>query len=147
MEDKALGLLGLLGLMRRARAVEIGTDSACDTVNAGKAKLLLLSTDAADNARHKAENAANGRRVLVLPVHYTRAELAAALGLGDCSMAAVTDLGFANAFVKALSAAVPEQYDQAAQELEKRSARAARRRKEKTDRADSKRNGKRRTEV
>lgn len=144
MEDKALGLLGL---MRRARAVEIGTDSACDTVNAGKAKLLLLSADAADNARRKAENAANGRRVLVLPVHYTRAELAAALGLGDCSMAAVTDLGFANAFVKALSAAAPEQYSQAAQELEKRSARAARRRKEKTDRADSKRNGKRRTEV
>ena len=60
MEDKALGLLGL---MRRARAVEIGTDSACDTVNAGKAKLLLLSADAADNARRKAENAANGRRV------------------------------------------------------------------------------------
>ena len=44
-------------------------------------------------------------------------------------------------------AAAPEQYSQAAQELEKRSARAARRRKEKTDRADSKRNGKRRTEV
>ena len=116
-------------------------------MNAGKAKLLLLSADTADNARRKAENAANGRRVLVLQVHYTRAELAAALGLGDCSMAAVTDLGFANAFVKALAAVAPEQYGQAAQELEKRSVRAARRRKEKTNRADSKRNGKRRTEV
>jgi len=144
MEDKALGLLGL---MRRARAVEIGTDSACDTVNAGKAKLLLLSADIADNARRKADNAANGRRVLVLPIHYTRAELAAALGVGDCSMAAVTDLGFANAFVKTLASASPEQYGEAAQELDKRNARAARRRKEKTDRADSKRNGKRRTEV
>ena len=144
MEDKALGLLGL---MRRAGAVEIGTDSACDTVNAGKAKLLLLSADAADNARRKAENAANGRRVLVLPVHYTRAELAAALGLGDCSMAAVTDLGVANAFVKAMAAAAPEQYAEAAQELDKRNAKAVRRRKEKADRALSKRNGKRRTEV
>jgi ribosomal protein L7Ae-like RNA K-turn-binding protein len=144
MEDKALGLLGL---MRRARAIEIGADNACDAVNDGKAKLLLLSADIADNARRKADNAANGRRVLVLPVHYTRGELAAALGLGDCSMAAVTDLGFANAFVKTLAAAAPEQYGEAAQELEKRNARAARRRKEKTNRADSKRNGKRRTEV
>ena len=70
MEDKALGLLGL---MRRAGAVEIGTDSACDAVHAGKARLLILSADIADNALRKAENAANGRRVLVLPVHYTRA--------------------------------------------------------------------------
>ena len=68
MEDKALGLLGL---MRRAGAVEIGTDSACDAVHAGKARLLILSADIADNALRKAENAANGRRVLVLPVHYT----------------------------------------------------------------------------
>ena len=116
MEDKALGLLGL---MRRAGAVEIGTDSACDAVHAGKARLLILSADIADNALRKAENAANGRRVLVLPVHYTRAELAAALGVGDCSMAAVTDLGFANAFVKAMAAAAPEQYAKAAQEREK----------------------------
>ena len=79
MEDKTLGLLGL---MRRARAVEVGTDSACDTVHAGKAKLLILAADIADNARRKAENASNGRRVMVLPVHYTRAELGAALGLG-----------------------------------------------------------------
>ena len=58
MEDKALGLLGL---MRRARAVEIGADGACDAVKAGKAKLLLLSADVADNARRKAENVTNGR--------------------------------------------------------------------------------------
>jgi ribosomal protein L7Ae-like RNA K-turn-binding protein len=144
MEDKALGLLGL---MRRARAVEIGTDSACGAVRAGKAKLLLLSADIAENARRKAENMTNGRRVLTLPVHYTRAELAAALGLGDCSMAAVTDLGFANAFAKALAAADPARYGEIGAELKKRSEKAARRKKETKLRADSKRNGKRRTEV
>ena len=144
MADKALGLLGL---MRRARAIESGTDNACDIIHAGRAKLLLLSADIADNARRKAENAANGRRVLLLRVHYTRAELAAALGLGDCSTAAVTDLGFASAFVQALAADQPERYGEAAQELQRRNAKAVRRRKEKADRADSKRNGKRRTEV
>ena len=144
MADKALGLLGL---MRRARAVEAGTDNACDAVHAGKAKLVILSSDSAENARRKAENAANGRRVLLLPVHYTRQELAAALGLGDCSMAAVTDLGFAGAFVKALAIEKPDRYGEAAQELQRRNDKAVRRRKEKAERADSKRNGKRRTEV
>ncbi len=144
MEDKALGLLGL---MRRARAVEIGTDGACDAVRAGRAKLLILSADIADNARRKAENAANGRRVLLLPVHYLRAELGAALGMGDCSMAAITDIGFAQAFAKQLAEAQPEKYAEAAQELLKRSEKAARRKKEKSERADSKRNGMRRTEV
>ena len=144
MEDKALGLLGL---MRRARAVEAGTDSACGTVRDGKAKLLIIAADVADNARRKAENASNGRRVLVLPVRYTRAELGAALGLGDCSMAAVTELGFAEAFAKNLAAVAPERYGEAAEELSRRREKTQRRRKEKTERADSKRNGKRRTEV
>ncbi len=144
MEDKALGLLGL---MRRARAVEPGTDSACDAVKAGKAKLLLLSADINENARRKAENAANGRRVLVQSVHYTRAELASAFGLADCSMAAVTDIGFANALAKILTENDPERYGELAAELEKRNEKAVRRKKEKTMRTDSKRNGKRRTEV
>ena len=55
MEDKALGLLGL---MRRARALEAGTDNACEAVHAGRAKLLILCADIAENARRKAENAA-----------------------------------------------------------------------------------------
>ena len=144
MEDKALGLLGL---MRRARAVEPGTDNACDAVRDGKAKLLILSADINDNARRKAENVSNGRRVLVQPIHYTRAELASAFGMADCSMAAITDIGFASALAKLLNAADPQRYGELAAELEKRNEKAVRRKREKTQRADSKRNGKRRTEV
>jgi ribosomal protein L7Ae-like RNA K-turn-binding protein len=144
MEDKALGLLGL---MRRARAVEPGTDNACDAVRDGKAKLLILSADINDNARRKAENVSNGRRVLLQPIHYTRAELASAFGMADCSMAAVTDIGFANALAKILAAKDAERYGALSAELEKRNEKAVRRKKEKTQRADSKRNGKRRTEV
>ena len=144
MEDKALGLLGL---MRRARAVEPGTDNACDAVRDGKAKLLILSADINDNARRKAENVSNGRRVLVQPIHYTRAELASAFGMADCSMAAVTDIGFANALAKILAAKDAERYGALSAELEKRNEKAVRRKREKPQRADSKRNGKRRTEV
>ena len=52
MEDKALGLLGL---MRRA-GHRASARTTRDAVKAGKARLLLLSADAADNARRKAEN-------------------------------------------------------------------------------------------
>ena len=60
MADKALGLLGL---MRRASAIEIGVDNASDALRAGRAKLLLLSCDAADNARRKLEHLSVGRRI------------------------------------------------------------------------------------
>ncbi len=143
MEDK---ILGLLGLMRRANALAIGTDNAVDAVHAGKAKLLLLTADVAENAGRKAENACAGRRTLLLQVRYTRAELSAALGVGDCGMAAVTDIGFANALMKALEAEAPQKYAEAAAEIGRRHEKTARRKREKTERADSKRNGKRRTE-
>lgn len=143
MEDKALGLLGL---MRRALSVEIGTDNAIDAVHAGRAKLLVLSADIADNARRKAENAVNGRRVLLLPLHYTRGELAASLGVSDCSMVAVTDIGFAAALTKELAAKLPDRYGPVAETIGARREKNQRRKKEKAARLDSKRNGKRRTE-
>ena len=111
-----------------------------------KAKVLLLTADAADNARRKAEKACGGRRTVLLPVHYLRAELSQALGVGDCSMAAVTEIGFANALMKALAAESPGTYEEAAAEIGRRFEKTARRKKEKTARTDSKRNGKRRTE-
>ena len=139
--------LKFLGLMRRANALQVGENNAGEAVRAGKAKLLLLSADVADNARRKAENVTNGRRVLVLPVRYTRAELGSAFGLGECSMAAITDLGFADAFAKTLAEAEPERFGETAAELARRNEKAARRKSETQKRADSKRNGKRRTEV
>ena len=144
MEDK---VLGLLGLMRRAKAIEIGTDNAVDAVHAGRAKLLLLSGDIADNARRKAENATNGRRVITVPLDYSRSELAGALGVSDCSMAAVTDIGFANALMKELAAKLPDRYGLIAETVGARCEKNVRRKKEKAARLDSKRNGKRRTEV
>ena len=144
MADKALGLLGL---MRRASAIEIGVDNASDALRAGRAKLLLISCDAADNARRKLEHLSVGRRALTIPLSYTREELADCLGVSGCSAAAVTDIGFANALAKILAAKDAERYGALSAELEKRNEKAVRRKREKTQRADSKRNGKRRTEV
>lgn len=143
MADKALGLLGL---MRRAGAIEIGVDNASDALRAGRAKILLVSCDAADNARRKLEHLSVGRRALTIPLSYTREELADCLGVSGCSAAAVTDIGFANALMKELAAADPKRYAEAAQEIAKRCEKTARRKKETAARKGMKRNDKRRTE-
>lgn len=136
-------ILNLLGLMRRANAIALGEDQSADALRAGKAKLLLLSADAADNARRKAENLSEGRNVQLVPLPFDRGELGKALGVGGCSVAAVTDLGFADAFMKLLAARWPEEYEAAALAVRQRSEKAARRKAQK----GSKREGTRRTNV
>ena len=76
--------LHLLGMMRRANALIPGEDKAGDTVKAGKAKLLLLSNDASENAARRAEHLSEGRRVLTVPLPFDRGELGSAIGLGSC---------------------------------------------------------------
>ena len=144
MEDKTLGLLGL---MRRAGAIAIGIEHTADVVRAGKVRLLLLSRDAAEHARRKAENLANGRNFLTVELPYSREELAACLGVSGCTAAAVTDLGFAGALMKDLAAKDPERYAAMAQEMERRYEKAARRKNETAACKAKKRNVKRRTEA
>ena len=63
------------------------------------------------------------------------------------AMAAITDIGFANAFMKSLAAAVPDGYDESAAEIQRRFERADRRKKEAAAHEKNKRIGKRRNNV
>ena len=144
MEDKALGLLGL---MRRAGAIVLGEDSSAETVKAGKAKLLLFSADISESARRKAEGFSHGRSVLLVPLHYSREELGAAIGVKSCAMVALTDMGFSNALMKELAGQRPEEYAAVYEETQKRLEKTQKRRKETAARGGLKRNVKRRTEV
>lgn len=144
MEDKALGLLGL---MRRASAIALGEDNSTDTVRAGKAKLLLLSSDVSDAARRKALGYSQSHGVCALTLPYTRDELGASLGVKSCAMAALTDMGFTNALMKELAKRQPDEYGSIYEETQKRLERAQLRRKQTAARGGTKRNVKRRTEV
>lgn len=128
MREKALNMLGL---MRRANAIQIGEDKTGAAVKAGKAKLLLLAADASDNARRRAEAFITGRNVQLVPLPFDKAELSERLGVNGCSMAAVTDLGFANAFVKLLLGLDSDSYCEIAQQVEKRFDKAERRKNSK----------------
>jgi ribosomal protein L7Ae-like RNA K-turn-binding protein len=142
MTDKALKLLGL---MRPAGAVEIGADRAAEAARAGKVRALLLASDASEAAVRKAGYALEGKSALNLKLPYTREELSDALGVGDCTMAAITDMGFAEAFVRQLAAEDPESYADAAAVLAERHEKMRRRRSEKGTKGHAKTNGTRRT--
>ena len=137
--------LKFLGLMRRANALHAGENNTGEAVRAGKAKLLLLASDASDNARKRAEGFVGGRSCLLLPVPFTKEELGAALGYGPCAMAAVTDLGFAAALTELLEQMEPERYGPAAGEIRRRRDKAARRRRDKAQEKTNRSTGKRRT--
>lgn len=139
--------LNLLGLMRKAGAIDIGETNTGAAVRAGKAKLLLLAQDASDNAKRRAESFVRGHSTLTVSLPLNKEELSARVGVGGCSMAAVTDLGFANALMKVLDAEYPDSYSLLAAEISRRMDKAERRKKEAAAHERNKRNGKRRTNI
>ena len=114
--------------MRRAGKIEIGETGTGAAVRAGRARLLLLAADASENARKRAEGYLYGRRALLVPLPYSKAELEAQLGKSGCSMAACTDFGLSAAFLEALAEKAPEEYGPLSLEMERRADKAARRR-------------------
>lgn len=139
--------LNLLGLMRKANAIAVGETNTGGAVRAGKAKLLLIAADASDNARSRARGFTHGRDVVTVTLPFTKDEIAAHVGVSSCAMAAITDIGFANAFMKSLAAAVPDGYDESAAEIQRRFEKADRRKKEAAAHEKNKRIGKRRNNV
>ena len=139
--------LNLLGLMRKANAIAVGETNTGGAVRAGKAKLLLLAADASDNARSRARGFTHGRDVVTVTLPFTKDEIAAHVGVSSCAMAAITNIGFANAFMKSLAAAVPEGYDESTAEIQRRFEKADRRKKEAAAHEKNKRIGKRRNNV
>ncbi|MCF0137439.1 MAG: ribosomal L7Ae/L30e/S12e/Gadd45 family protein [Oscillospiraceae bacterium] len=99
MSGKALNLLGL---MRKANAVMIGETDTGAAVRGQSAKLVLLASDASDNARSRAKGFVYGRNIPLITVPFTKEEISDRVGKAGCSMAAICDIGFANAFMQEL---------------------------------------------
>ena len=131
-------VLGLLGMMRRASAIAPGEDRASEAVSQGKAKLLLLASDAGEKTETRADRMLEGRsaRKIVLP--FSREETGAAIGLGSCVMIAVTDLGFARSLAEKLAEEDPGRYGADAEAVGRRFEKAQRRKTEKPGRKNRK---------
>ena len=85
----------LLGIARRAGAVQVGVERTRLALRAGDAHLVVSASDAAPGQVRKAEALASARGVPVLQGP-DRSELGRILGAEACSAAAVTDERFAS---------------------------------------------------
>lgn len=126
--------LGLLSLARKAGKIELGEEPVAALAKLGKARLVLLASDAGDGIRRKAGNLVAGTKQPLLAAPFDKRTLGGALGRSDCAVAAFSDVGFAAAFVKALEPA--EAYAALLQTLEAKRARFQKRAGTKKHRKD-----------
>lgn len=87
-------VLSLLGLAQRAGKIVSGDESVLAAVRAGEARLVLLATDAAANARKKYTDKCRSYGVRLVEFG-TRDQLGHALGKRERVVVAVNDDGFA----------------------------------------------------
>ena len=116
--------LEYIGIARMGGGVETGEDNAKLLVKSGKARLLIVASDASDGAKKRAEGYVYGYPVPLIVTPYVKAEISAMAGKAGCSMAAFRDLGLARAFASALFAEYGEPYRETAEELETKWKRA-----------------------
>ena len=120
----------MLGLAHKAGRVEIGEEPVGSAARARKARIILVASDAAAGSVRRAMSFANTGNCLCLVIPTTKNELGRALGRTSCAMAAVTDIGFADAVAKKLAALEPEKYESAAERMAVKAQRARERRQE-----------------
>lgn len=141
MKEKALNLLGL---MRKANAAMIGETDTGAAARAQTAKLVVLASDASDNAQSRAKGFVYGRSIPLITLPFSKQEISEHVGKSGCSMAAICDLGFADAFMKLLKELDEESYADTAQAISEKLKSQKQRQREAKAHEKNKRTGKRR---
>ena len=141
MKEKALNLLGL---MRKANAARIGETDTGAAARAQTAKLVVLASDASSNAQSRAKGFVHGRDIPLITLPFTKQEISDHVGKSGCSMAAICDLGFADAFLKQLCE-IDDGYVGTANVISERLESQKQRKRETKAHEKNKRTGKRRT--
>lgn len=120
--------LGLLSISRKGGNLTVGEEQVGAAARAGRARLLLVASDASDHTVRRARSFVAGTAQPMLIVSFTKDELGQALGVSSCAIAAITDVRLAQAFVKTLGE--PEKYTQLLKDLDVRVQRVEKRREE-----------------
>ena len=141
MKEKALNLLGL---MRKANAAMIGETDTGAAARAQTAKLVVLASDASANAQSRAKGFVYERNIPLITLPFTKMEISEHVGKSGCSMAAICDLGFADAFMKLLKELDEESYADTAQAISEKLKSQKQRQREAKAHEKNKRTGKRR---
>ena len=136
-------ILSMIGLAKKAGRVEIGEEPVGAAARARKARIILLASDAAPASARRAASFAQTGSCLLLTVPAHKDALGRALGRASVAMAAVTDIGFADAIVRKL-AALDGRYASASEQLAVKARRALERRQEQARHEKNLRRGKQR---
>ncbi len=120
--------LGLLSISRKGGNIVYGEETVGAQTRAGRARLVILASDAGAHTLRRAKSFVAGTAQPILVVDFTRDELGDALGTTSCAIAAITDVRLAQAFVKTLGQ--PEKHQQLLEDLDVRVKRVEQRRAE-----------------
>ena len=118
----------------------MGEEPAGAAARAGKARLIVVASDASDHTWRRSLSFVAGTDQQCLRVPFNKDEMGLAVGRTSLAIAAFTDPALALAFVKALG--TPEKYAKVLEELENRAKRARQRQKEAKAHARNVRTGK-----
>ena len=135
----------MIGLAKKAGRVEIGEEPVGSAARSRHARVILVASDAAASSVRRAYAFAQTGACLCLTIPADKDALGRALGRSSCAMAAITDVGFADASVKKLAVMDPEHDEQASQRLQIKARRAMERREEQARHEKNLRRGKKRT--
>lgn len=120
--------LGLIGLALRAGKLAVGEEPCALACRARDCRLLLLASDAGAATLRRAQRMAEEGQCLTLTLPWDRETLGGALGRNVCAVAALTDLGLAQAVAGKLAAADAPRYGETAERLAVKAQRAQQRR-------------------
>ena len=96
--------LRYLSLARKAGLAELGEEPAVTASQSGKARLIVVASDASDHTWRKAKSLVAGRNQQLVRLPFTKDEMGLAIGRTSLAIAAITDAGLALSLVKTLDA-------------------------------------------
>ena len=110
MNEKALGLLGIA---QKGGNVEVGEEPVGAVARAGKARLVVLASDAAGHTVRRAQSFASLHDTPLVQLPQDKDALGAVFGRNSVAMLALTDVFLAQRFLETL-----EQQEQYASQLQ-----------------------------
>ena len=126
MQNKALGLLGIA---LKGGNIEIGEDPVGNSARAGKARLIILASDAADHTLRRARSFASVHDTPFVQIDADKDRLGGVFGRTTVAMLALTDVFLAERFLSCLDR--PERYEEARQAVGHKAAQMKARKQEK----------------
>lgn len=132
--------LCFLSLARKGRNIEVGEEPVGAAARAGKAHLIVVASDASEHTVRRVRSFVAGTQQVWLQVPYNKDQLGQCVGRMVCSVAAVTDVALALAFVKSLDDS--DQYGELITILDKKAVRIRQRQLEQKAHRNNIRHGK-----